>query len=64
MTHPRPHSLTDEQLQTLLTVTGALAPRHRCWIPTAVLSELTATHDVQEAINKSLKRLMREQVPA
>ena len=64
MTRPRPHSLTDDQLRTLMTVTRALAPRHRCWILTAVLVELATTADVQQAINTALERLQREWVSA
>ena len=64
MTRPRPHSLTDEQLRTLMTVTRALAPRHRCSILTAVLAEMAYTADVQQAIHTALERLQRKRVSA
>jgi hypothetical protein len=58
----RPRGLTDEQLRTLMTVTRALAPRHRCWLLAAVIAELDESPrtDINSAINSALTRLGRE----
>lgn len=57
---PKPRGLTDDELKTLMTITRALAPRHRCWLLAAVLAELHTSGDLNRALQAALERLGRE----